>query len=142
MSSSVRHGESRWRDFVCLLRSRSKGGLVLVRLVRGIKQVGLRPFGTKLCEWRACPCSSGTRIQSGKTSSVRYEVTRKESLSYSDGCEESSRQDFVCPVQSCVKGGLVLVRPVQGIKQAALRPSSTKSLGRRIVLVYPVQGIT
>ena len=79
--SFVRYEESSRWDYICLLQSRSNGGLVLVHLVRGFKQAGLRPSGMKSCESIACPHPSGARNQAGGTSSVRYEVARKESLS-------------------------------------------------------------
>ena len=129
-----------------------KGGLVLIHLVQGIKQAGLRLFGTKSRErrarphssgkrnkhvalqpsimkspeWGACPCPSGMWKQVGRTSSVRYEVAQKESLSTSVRYDESCWQDFVCLVRSSTKGELILVRPVHGIKQAGLRLSGTK----------------
>ena len=49
----------------------------------------------------------------GEASSIRYEVTQMEGLSSSVKYEESSRKDFVCLIQSRVKEGLVLVRPVR-----------------------------
>ena len=104
-----------------------KGGLVLIRLVRGIKQTALQSSSTKSHERRACPRPSGTWKQVGVTSSIRYEVMRKESLSTSVWYDESCRQDFVHQVQSSVKEVLVLVRPVRGIQQAGLRLSGTKS---------------
>ena len=80
---SVRYEESSMRDFVRPVRSHVKGGLVLVCPVREIKLAGLRPFGTKSCERRACPHMFGTRNRAGYTSSIHYEVTRMESLSSS-----------------------------------------------------------
>ena len=71
LSSSIRYVESIKQDFVRPVRSRVKGELVLDRLVRGIKQVGLLPSGTKSCERKACLRPSGTRNQKGGTSSVR-----------------------------------------------------------------------
>ena len=97
--------------------------------------------GTKSCERRACPHPSSMGNQAGWTSSVRYEVTRKESLSTSVWYDESSRRDFVHQVQSSVKGELVLVRPVLGIKQAGLHLSGTMSHDRLLVLVRPLRGI-
>ena len=94
-SSFVRYEESSRQNFVCLLRSRAIGMLVLVRLVRGIKSAGLRPYGTKSHEGRACPCLTSRRNQSGGTSSIRYEVVQKESLSSFVRYEESRRWDFV-----------------------------------------------
>ena len=76
LSSFNRYEESSRRDFVRLVRSRAIGELVLIRLVRGIKQPGFRPSGTMSCERSASPSSSGTRNQAGVTSSVRYEVAR------------------------------------------------------------------
>ena len=144
-SSSIRCEESSMWDFVRPVRSHTKGGLVLVRSVREIKLARLRPFGTKSCERRACPHTSGTRNRAGYTSSIQYEVTRKESLSSSlrydvtrkesfssfVQYEESRRWEFVHPVRSSVKGELVLVRPERGIKQARHRPSGTKTCERR-----------
>ena len=92
--SSVRYDESSRWDFVRPLRSRVKGEHVLVRLVLGIKQVGLHPFSLK---------------------------SRKESLSTFVRYEESSRQDFIHPVHRLVIGGLVLIGPVRGIMHAGLR---------------------
>ena len=85
-----------------------KGGLVLVRQVRGIKPAGLRPSDTKSRKWRAGPRPSGTRNQVGGTSSVRFKVARKEGLSSTVRYEESSWLDFVSLVQSHAKGGLAL----------------------------------
>ena len=42
------------RDFVHPVHSHAKQGFVLVHPVRGIKEVGLCPFGTKLLERMAC----------------------------------------------------------------------------------------
>ena len=55
LSSFVQYKESIRLEFVCPVRSRAKGDLVLIRLVRGIMQAGHRPSGTKLCEMKACP---------------------------------------------------------------------------------------
>ena len=74
----------------------------------------------------ACTRPSDTRNQVGGTSSIQYDDARKENLSSSVRYEESIRQEFVCPVRSCVKGELVLVRTVRGIKLAGLRLSGTK----------------
>ena len=131
-------------DFVRPVRSHTKGGLVLVCPVREIKLAGLRPFGTKSCERRTCPHTSGTRNRASYTSSIQYEVTRKESLSSSlrydvtrkesfsssVRCKESRGWEFVCPIRSSVKGELVLVRPDRGIEHAGLRPSSMKTCER------------
>ena len=38
-----------------------KCGHFLVHPVQGIKEAGIRPFGTKLHEWRACPSLSSTK---------------------------------------------------------------------------------
>ena len=46
LSSSIRYEESSRLHYVCLVQSHTRGELVLVRLVRGIKLAGLRPFGT------------------------------------------------------------------------------------------------
>ena len=116
LSSSVRYEESRWWDFAYSIRSHAKGGLVLVRQVQRIMQVGLRPSGTTSREWRASPPPSGMRNQAGKSSSVRYEVERKKGLSSSVQYEESSRLYFVRPVRSHTKRELFLVLPVQGMK--------------------------
>ena len=93
--SSVRYNESSRRDFVRLLRSHAKREHVLIRLVLGIKQVGLHPFSSKSC---------------------------KESLSTLVRYAESSKRDFIHPVHSPAIGGLVLVGPVRGIMHAGLRP--------------------
>ena len=114
LSSSIRYVESSRRDFVHLVRRRAKGELVLVCPIRGINHGGIRqsstksrerracprPFDTKLHETKACPRPLGTRIHAGWTSSVRYEVVRKESMSSSSWYKESSRQDHVPPVRS------------------------------------------
>ena len=120
---SIQHKESSRQDFVCPVRSRSKGQLVLIHLVRGIMQAGLCTSGTKLREWRACPvrpirgikktglrlsgmksrewracrCSSGTRKLAGATLSIRY--------------EESSRRD--CPCSSCTRSQVGRTSSVQ-----------------------------
>ena len=73
----VWYEESSRLDFVGRVRSHAKGGVALIRLVRGIKQ--LHPSGTKSHKWRACPHPSDTRNQVNETSSVWYEVARKES---------------------------------------------------------------
>ena len=133
------------RDFVRPVRSHAKGGLVLVRPVREIKLAGLRPFGTKSCERWACPHMSGTRNRAGYTSSIHYEVTRmeslssslwyvvmrKESFSSSVRYEESRIWEFVRLVRSSVKGELVLVLAIRGIKLAGLLRSGTKPRERR-----------
>ena len=115
LSSFIRYVKSSTRDFVCLVHK------------------------------RACPHTSGMRNRADYTSSIKYEVTRKESLSssvwydvtrkesFSSSVryEESRIWEFVRPVRSSVKGELVLIRPEQGIKQAGLRPSDTKTCERR-----------
>ena len=132
MSSSVRYKESSRRDFVCLLRSRTIGWLVLVCLVRGIKQAGLHLSSTKSRDRMACFSPSGMRNQAGWTSFVWYKVVRKESLTSKVWYEESSTQDFVHSVQNHAKGDLDLDNPVRGIKHAGLlHSSSTKSRKRR-----------
>ena len=128
-TSSVRYEVA--RDYVCSVRSHEKGELVLVLAIRGIKLAGLLLSSTKPRERRTCHHLSNTRNQSGGTLSVMYEVTRKESLSSSIQYEEQSRRDFVRPVRSHMKGELVLIHPLRGIKQAGLRPSYTKSRKRR-----------
>ena len=82
-SSFVRYKESSRWDFVCLLRSRTIGWQVLVRLVQGIKQAGLRLSSTKSHDRMACSSPSGMRNQAGWTSFVRYEVGHKKGLSSS-----------------------------------------------------------
>ena len=73
LSTFVRYEElSRW-DFARPVHSRAKRGHVVVRLVRGIKYVGLHPSSTKLLKRWACPHPFGMRNQVGWTSSVRYE---------------------------------------------------------------------
>ena len=114
----VWYEESSWLDFVCLIRRRTKGGLVLACPIRGIKLAGLRPTDTKSCKWRACPHPFGTMKLAGGTSSIWYEVARKESLSSSIRYKESSKRDFVYPVHSHANGQLVLVCPVHGLKHA------------------------
>ena len=114
-------------DFVCLIQSRSKGGQVTIRQVRGIKQGGLRPFGMKSRERKPCPFPSSMRNQARETSLIWYDVARKECMSSFIRYEESSRCDFVCPERSRALGGLVLVCLVRGIKLAGLRPFGTKS---------------
>ena len=115
MSSSARYEESSGRDFIRLVRCHVKVGLVLVYPVRGIKQAGLRPFSTKSHEGRARPRPFGTLNQAGGTSSVRYEVARKESMSsfvgtrYQAGGTTSVRFEFV-------QEELVHVRPAREIK--------------------------
>ena len=119
-----------------------EGELVLVCPVQVIKQVGLRlsiskslerractrlsstkiqaswttSFGTMSRERRACPRLSVTRNHAGGTSSIWYEVARKEGLFLSIQYEKSSRRDFVRLVRSCENGALVLVHLVRGIK--------------------------
>ena len=115
--------------------------LVLVRLVQGIKHAGLRSSQTKSCERRACTRPSDTRNQVGRTSSIQYEDARKENLSSSVQYEESIWREFVCPVRSHAKGDLVLVRLVQGIMQAGLRLSGTKSCEMK-ACPRPCDGIT
>ena len=78
------------------------------------------------------------RNEAGGTLSVRYEVVQKESMSSSVQYVESSRWDFVHPVQSHVKGELVLVSPVHGIKLEGLRPIGTMSQEGELVLVCVV----
>ena len=63
----------------------------------------------------------------GGTSSVQYEVARKESLSSSIRYEESEWWDYVPPVRSRMKGKVVLVLPVRGLMREGLLPSVTKS---------------
>ena len=109
----------------------TRGELVHVCPVRGIKQVGLRRCVTKSRDRRAHPRLSGTRNQASGTSFDRYVIVRKEGKSSSIRYEKSSKQDFVRLVQSHVKEVLVLVHLVRGIKQAAVRPSGTKSRERR-----------
>ena len=118
-----------------------KGELVLVRPVRGIKQVGLRLSGTKSLERTACPCPFGSWNNAGRTSYVWNEVARMEGLSTSIRYEESSRQNFIHLVQSYSKGGFVLIRlvrcrvkgklvlfrSVRGIKLAKLHTTGPKS---------------
>ena len=70
-------------DFVHLVRSRTKRKLVLVLPVSGIKRGGLRLSGTKSREMRDCPRPSDTWNQVSGTSSFRYVVMRKESMSLS-----------------------------------------------------------
>ena len=89
-------------------------------------QAGLRLSGTKSRKRRACPCPSNIRNHVGRTSSVRYEVTQKESLSSSVRYEESSKRDSVRPLQNHARGH-VLIWQVCRIKQAGLRLSGTKS---------------
>ena len=113
MSSFVWYEESSRWFFVHLVRSRAKVELVLVRPVRGFKQAGLRPSGTKSREMKACPRLSSARIQVGKTASVRDEEARKEGMSSSIQYKKSSKRDFVHLVRSRTNGGLVLVRPVR-----------------------------
>ena len=102
--SSIRDDESSRWDFVCPLRSRVKGEHVLVRLVRGIKQVGLHPSGLNSC---------------------------KKSLSTFVRYEKSSKRDFVHLVRSHVIRGHVLVCLVRRIKHAGLHPFGTNSRKRR-----------
>ena len=122
MSSSVLYDESSRQDFVRPVRSRVKGGLDLVHTVQGIKHAGLRSSSTKLRERRTYPLPSDTRNQSGRNLSVRYEVTRKVSLSSSKWYDESSRLDFVRPVRSRVKQILVLVNTKESSTRDFVRP--------------------
>ena len=131
LSSSVRYDETSRRDFVRLVRSCVIGDLVIVNPVRGINEVELCPSCMMSRERIACHRPSNTRNQAGGASSVQHEVTRKESLSSSICYEESSMRDFVRPIRSRVKGELVLVRSVRGIKQAGLRLSDTMSREKR-----------
>ena len=89
--------------------------------------MGLHPSDTKSCERRACPHPSGTLKLVGETSSVRYEVARKEVLSLSIRYVEPSRRDFVYLVHSHANEQLDLVRLVRGLKHAGLCTSRTKS---------------
>ena len=130
MYSFVQYEDSTKHDYVLPVRSHAKGEKVLVRSVREIKEVGLRPSGTKSHERRACPRSSGARNQVGGTSSIRYEVAKIGCLSSSILYEESSWQAIICSVRSRENGVLVLVHPVHGIKQVGQRPSGTKSRQR------------
>ena len=57
-------------------------------------------------EMRACPRPFGTRNQVGGTSSVLYEVVRKESLSSSIWYKESSTQDIVHQYEVVLKDSL------------------------------------
>ena len=141
VTSSIWYEESNRQNFIRLVQSRAKGGLVLVHLVPGIMLEELRPSGLKSHEMRACPRPSTTRDQASETLTVRYEVTsetcprpfvtsnqadgtssvnfnvvRKVSISSSVWFEESSRQDFVPLVQCHMKDVLVLIRQVRGIK--------------------------
>ena len=100
LSLSVGYQESCERHFVCLLRSHAKGEHVLVQLVRGIKQAGLRPSNTKSC---------------------------KEILSTSVRYVESTWRVFVRLIRSHAIGGHIIVCPMRGVKHAGLRPSGTKS---------------
>ena len=134
----VWYEESSRLDFVGTVRSHAKGGLALIRLLRGIKQAALHLSGTKPRERRASQHPSGTMNQAGGTSSIRYEVVRKESLSSSVRYEEYCRQDFVHLERYRMNEELVLVRLVRGITLAGHRPSSMNSLERRVVLVLPV----
>ena len=86
--------------------------------------MGLCPSGMKSRKRRACPHPSGMRNHAGRTSSVRYEVTRKESLHSSIRYEESSRQDSVR--YEVMQGELLHVCLLRGIKHAGLRPSGIK----------------
>ena len=113
LSSSVRYEESSMLEFVRLGRSHVKQKLVLVCPVPRLKWEGHRPFGTNSHEMRTCPRPSDTRNQSGRNSSVRYEVARMVSLSLSIRYEETSWLDFIS-----------LVR---GIKWDELCPSITMS---------------
>ena len=81
LSSFIRYEESSRRDFTCLVQSHVLGRLVLICLVRGNKQAGLRLSGTMSHKRSACPRSSNTRNQVDRTTSVRYEVVRKVGLS-------------------------------------------------------------
>ena len=82
LSSSMWYVESSKRDFILSVRSHAKGEHVLVRLVRGIKQAGLHPSGTKF---------------------------HKESFSTFFHYGESSMRDFVRPVRGRATGEHVLV---------------------------------
>ena len=123
---------------------------MLVRPVRGINLARLRPSGMKSLERRACPLSSGMRNHASGTSSIQYELARKESLSFSVHYEESStksceRRASLRPSDTRIHAGgtlsiqykvvrteeLHLVRPVRGFKQAGFRPSGTKPQERR-----------
>ena len=141
MTSSIRYEECSRQNFVRMVRSHAKGGLVLIHPVPGIMLKGLRPSGLKSHEMRACPHPSATRNQASETSTVRYEVAsemcprpsvtsnqvggtssvnynvvRKVSISFSIWFVQTSRQDFIPLVRCHVKGVLVLIRRVRGIK--------------------------
>ena len=126
--------ESFRREIVRPVRCHAKGELVLIRTVRGMKQVGLRLSVMKSHERKACRGPSDMRNQTGGTSSFQYvvarneglsssvrykeskkhdfacrvRIARKEGLSSSVRYEESSRQDFILPLRCCVNGDLVL----------------------------------
>ena len=85
------------------------------------------PSGTMSRERRVCPRPFGTRNQASGTSSVRYEVVQRAGSSSSVLYDESSRQDFVRPLQSHVKEEHVHVRLVRDIKQVGLHQSSSNS---------------
>ena len=85
-------------EFVCPIRSRAKGELLHVSLVRGIKQGGFQMLGMKSHEMNACPRPSGSWNQAGGTSSILYKVARNECLSSSIPFLKSSGREFVHPV--------------------------------------------
>ena len=166
MSSSVQYEESIRREFVRPVRSRTKGELVFVRLVRRIKQVGLRPSGTKSRETKACPHShdgikdarlhlasmksrewsasprqSGTKNQARGTLFVQDEVARKESLYSSDGMRNQvSGTSSVRYKDARMENLSSSVQDKESITQEFVRPMGSRTKGN-LVLVRLVRGI-
>ena len=104
--------------------------IVLVRSVRGIKYAGLCLSGMKSRERNVCPRPFGIMNQVGKTSSIRYDVVRKECMSSSGWYEESNRRDYFHPVRS--RARRVCPRPSGTRYQASgFRLSDTESCEKR-----------
>ena len=116
---SDRYVESRRWVFVCLVRSRVKGLLVLVRPVRETKQAGLCLSGTK------------SREEESLSSSVRYEESIRLDIIHLVRSCSKDKHVLVRPVRSCTKGMLVFIHPVRGIKPIGLQASIKKSCERR-----------
>ena len=116
MSTSAWYEELSRRDFVSPLQSRAKGGLSSFIRYEESSQRDFARLVRSHATRKACPHLSSTRNQAGGTSSIWYDVVRMECLSSFIRYEESSWRDFVHSVRSRAIGGLVLVRPVRGIK--------------------------
>ena len=84
--SSVWYEESSRWDFIHLIRSCSKGKLVPVHPVQGIKLVGLHQSGTRSHERRACPRLFFLPIESRET--LKVILKRKQYREHAMGPRE------------------------------------------------------